>query len=128
MNISVLKNTLQQTLDGKINFPQVVGTLLNEGLESYHVDLIRSEYRYYNPQGESYVELIHTEMHNPNKTFSVDEVKAAIKASQAGQIKYKEFIDRVLNAGCVYYITYLTGKKVVYFGRNGESHTEHFPK
>jgi hypothetical protein len=31
-------------------------------------------------------------------------------------------------AGTVYYIAYLTGKQVIYFGRKGEFHIEKFPQ
>lgn len=128
MNTSALEKTLQQTLDGEITFPQVVGACIEQGLESYHVDLVRSEYRYYHPSGESFQTKVDYPHNNPQKEFSAEKVIAAIRASQAGQIKYKQFIDQILAAGCVYYITYITGKKVVYFGRNGEAHTEHFPQ
>jgi uncharacterized protein YbcV (DUF1398 family) len=34
---------------------------------------------------------------------------------------------RAAAAGVVAYWAFLTGKKVMYFGRDGESHTEWFP-
>jgi hypothetical protein len=34
----------------------------------------------------------------------------------------------ITEAGCVYYIAYLSGKKVIYFGRKGEMHVELFPQ
>lgn len=128
MNKSVLTEVIQNTLDAKITFPQVVGTCIQEKVESYHVDLVRNEFRYYNSQGESLVVTKDMTPSRANDNFSAESVVAAIRASQAGEIKYKEFIQRILAAGCVYYITYIDGKKVVYFGRKGEAHTEHFPQ
>lgn len=127
MNASIIQATLQKTLNGQITFPQVVGTLLAEGVESYHVDLVRHEYRYYHSSGENFVDTVDLGYNKAQMQFSADGVKAAIKASQAGEIKYKEFMDRILNAGCVFYVAYLSGKKVSYFGRNGEVHVENFP-
>jgi hypothetical protein len=33
-----------------------------------------------------------------------------------------------MEAGTVYYIAYLEGKRVMYIGREGDFHVEHFPK
>ena len=128
MNNAVLKEVVQNTIDAKVIFPQVVATCLNEGVESYHVDLIRNEFRFYNAQSENLVVGNGLKAERANDNFSTESVVAAIRAVQAGEIKYKEFISRILAAGCVYYIAYLAGKKVVYFGRKGESHTENFPQ
>lgn len=35
---------------------------------------------------------------------------------------------KILEAGCVYYIAYLAGQRVAYFGRGGEAHIEPFPQ
>jgi len=37
-------------------------------------------------------------------------------------------VERSAAAGVIAYWVFLTGKKVVYFGRKGEVHTEEFPK
>ena len=47
MNTNKIKETIQLTLEGKITFPQVVGALIKEGIESYHIDYVRSENTYY---------------------------------------------------------------------------------
>jgi uncharacterized protein YbcV (DUF1398 family) len=60
--------------------------------------------------------------------FTPAGVESAVRASQAQQIKYHEFCRRALAAGCVGYIVSIPGKRVVYYGRTAESHTEHFPK
>ena len=125
-------NLIQQTIDGSINatlkFPQIVGLLLDEGIESYHVDVVRNENRYYKANGESHLAKIDLPHIRPVEQFSAEKVSAAIRKVQAGNSNYQEFMDSIAQAGCVYYIAYLTGKKVVYLGRMGESHIEHFPQ
>jgi uncharacterized protein YbcV (DUF1398 family) len=63
----------------------------------------------------------------PAKDFIASGIEAAVRASQAGQIDYREFCKRVLKAGCVFYVVSLKGRRAVYSGRTGESHVELFP-
>lgn len=128
MNIKLIKEIIHGSLENTMTFPEVVTKLLNEGVESYHVDLIRSENRYYMPSGESHVES--TSFNHPEAAvkFSATSVKDAIKNIQAGKINYKQFLHQIMDAGTVYYIAYLTGKRVIYFGREGDFLEEHFPQ
>ncbi len=126
MNIAVIQEIMYQSLAGTITFPQVVGKLLNEGIEAYHVDLILGENRYYQANGEAHVEPTPFEHSIAAQTFSSIEVAFAIKSIQIGQIDYQEFLRKILAAGTVYYIAYLSGRKVIYFGRNGDLHIEPF--
>ncbi|BDA77358.1 hypothetical protein LPTSP3_g02880 [Leptospira kobayashii] len=128
MNIQKIKETVDLSLEGKITFPQIVGILLKENIESYHVDFVRAENRYYTAQGENHLEPVPHQFPSAAKEFSAEAVSATIKKVQAGKINYREFIDEVTSAGCIYYIAYLSGKRVIYFGREGEFHIEHFPK
>jgi uncharacterized protein YbcV (DUF1398 family) len=59
--------------------------------------------------------------------FDAEAIIAAIRGSQRGQIKYPEFMDRSMQAGCIGYVVWLAGRRVVYFGRRGEMHVELFP-
>jgi uncharacterized protein YbcV (DUF1398 family) len=61
------------------------------------------------------------------EAFSAEEVASAVKSIQQGKINYQEFVDQIMAAGTVFYIAYLTGKQVIYFGRKGELHIEKFP-
>jgi uncharacterized protein YbcV (DUF1398 family) len=56
------------------------------------------------------------------------ELVAAIREAQADTIPYPEFIKRSTAAGVIGYWAFLTGRKVIYFGRKGETHTEEFPR
>jgi uncharacterized protein YbcV (DUF1398 family) len=60
--------------------------------------------------------------------FSSSETVAAIRAAQADTIRYPEFVKRSTAAGVIGYWAFLTGKRVIYFGRKGQSHVEEFPK
>jgi uncharacterized protein YbcV (DUF1398 family) len=55
-------------------------------------------------------------------------VVAAIRAAQADTIRYPEFMKQAMAAGAVAYWVFLSGKKVIYFGRRGEFHIEEFPR
>lgn len=127
MNTKLLHEVAHNSYNNTISFPEVVQALSKEGVESYHVDLVRNEYRYYLPNGESHVEKLEHTYPQAAMKFSADAVEANVRAIQSGHISYQEFIKKIMEAGCVYYITYLSGRKVVYFGRDGAKHVEHFP-
>ena len=59
--------------------------------------------------------------------FSSSGVIAAIRGAQADTIRYPEFVKRATAAGVIAYWSFLTGAKVIYFGRKGEVHIEEFP-
>jgi uncharacterized protein YbcV (DUF1398 family) len=127
MDKNIIKETVQASLAAQISFPQVVGKLLSEGVSSYHVDLVRMENRYYSSQDETHLEPKGIKAPKISQNFSAEKVAAAVKSSQAGTINYQQFIELIAEAGTSYYVAYLTGKKVIYFGREGDSRTEHFP-
>ena len=128
MDRKVLNETIEYSISGKIKFPQIVGMLIEQGVESYHVDLVRAENRFYNSSGESHVLTIPHKMPKAATNFVAASVQASIKRSQQGVINYTSFIEEVTKAGCVYYIAYLKGERVIYFGREGDFHVEYFPK
>ena len=113
---------------GAISFPEVVGRLMSDGIEAYHVDYVRSENRYYWPNGESHVEQVPHKFSAPAQEFSAEAVRSSLKRVQAGEIDYARFSEEILNAGCVFYIAYLVGRRVTYLGRKGDFHIEHFPR
>jgi hypothetical protein len=60
--------------------------------------------------------------------FNGAELVAAIRGAQADTVRYPEFVKRSTAAGVIGYWAFLTGKRVIYFGRKGEQHIEEFPK
>lgn len=127
MNANLCKEMVEASISGSLKFPEIVGKLMADGVESYHVDFVRSENRYYWPHGGSHVEPVDLSHGEAAARFSAARVEAAVRRSQAGKLTYPQFVQEVLDAGCVYYVAYLAGKRVVYFGREGDSHTEFFP-
>ena len=79
------------------------------------------------PDGDSLVVKLQHPPQAIGATFSAAGVEAAVRASQRGEIKYVEFAARSMAAGCVGYFAQITGRQVLYFGRNGEVHVERFP-
>jgi uncharacterized protein YbcV (DUF1398 family) len=50
-----------------------------------------------------------------------------VRQAQRGEIVYPQFVKQTMQAGCIGYFVQIAGKRVHYFGRNGEVHTEWFP-
>jgi uncharacterized protein YbcV (DUF1398 family) len=111
----------------RISFGEVVMKLVEAGVERYHADLVRSQTTYYLPNGDTEVVQAHTIEVVPATAFTAEGVQAAVRAIQAGTIKYRTFCQRVLEAGCVGYIASMAGQRVVYYGRTGDNHVEWFP-
>ena len=125
--INTVQETTRESLAGTMTFPEVVQKLAAIGVESYRVDLIRNEKTVFMPNGESIVEKLVWKNPAPAAQFSFEGVQAAVKRSQAKEIDYQEFLRQIMAAGTTFYMVYLNGKKVVYFGRNGEMNIEGFP-
>ena len=123
--------TMQECTDAsdqeRISFPEVVMKLMQAGVERYHADLLRSEKIYYMPSGDSHRIEAATIAAVPPAAFSADGVAAAVRAIQQQQIKYREFCERIAQAGCVGYMVSLAGRRAVYYGRTGDSYVEPFP-
>jgi uncharacterized protein YbcV (DUF1398 family) len=113
--------------EGNLSFPQIVAKLITAGIESYHTDLRRAEKTYYMSNGESHIVGAKMIEADPPEEFSAAGVEAAVRSIQSGKIDYAEFCARILAAGCVSYQVFLTGRLVVYAGRNGDSVVEPFP-
>jgi uncharacterized protein YbcV (DUF1398 family) len=61
--------------------------------------------------------------------FDAAAIKQAIREAQAlvPGYSYKAFCAKLAEAGCAGYLISLTGGRVLYYGRTGETHTEYFP-
>jgi Protein of unknown function (DUF1398) len=53
MNNAVIQELIEKALARKITFPEILAALTKEGVESYHVDFLRNQVRYYTKSGES---------------------------------------------------------------------------
>jgi len=90
------------------------------------MDLPCHERTFYMPDGTSERVLTHKSPQSA-QVFSAQGVEAAVRAIQRGEIRYQEFCARIAQAGCVGYHVFLGGRRVVYYGRNGDQHVEYFP-
>jgi uncharacterized protein YbcV (DUF1398 family) len=111
----------------RATFPTIVGMLMEAGVERYHADLTRGEKTYYMPDGSSEIVPSPALQCEIGAAFSAQGVEAAVRATQAQKIKYREFCRSIAMAGCTDYVVSLVGKRVIYNGRTGESLVEMFP-
>lgn len=127
MNAQVIHEVNAATEEGKMTFPQVVGKMLEAGIESYFVDFIAGRKTCYATTGETVTEPMILKLDPVAEEFSTDALVAAIRGAQADTVRYPEFVKRSTAAGVAGYWAFLTGKQVIYFGRKGEVHIERFP-
>ncbi len=128
MTPALLDRCTAGAFDGSVPFPETIKRLTADGVEWYSANLIFGMTTYYG------ADLSHDQTSWPDwmapgmaDQFQTAGVSAAIRASQAREIGYREFLQRVAEAGVVYYTVHLKGRKAVYFGRHGDSFTEPFP-
>lgn len=126
--LTIIREVAQASDAERMTFPEVVARLSAVGVERYHVDVVRAERTYYLPNGGFHPEPAHADGDHPATAFAGAAVEAAVRASQRGEIGYREFRRRAAAAGCVGYLVSLVGRRVVYYGRTGETHVEHFPR
>lgn len=128
MNTQVMHAALQGSSEGRLTFPQVIGMLAGEGVESYCVDFVSGVDTFYMPDGRTHVEPVSLNQTSVAEEFSAAGVVAAIRAAQADKLRYPEFVNCVKRAGVAGYRVFLSGRKVIYFGRKGDLHIEEFPR
>jgi uncharacterized protein YbcV (DUF1398 family) len=128
MNTILINEAARKTLAGTMSFPEVVGQLLAAGVEYYHVDYVGMKKTFYSADGDTAVTPIDYEGLPPvSPEFAVEALKANILDSQRNGQKYRDFTRRAMEAGVQGYFAFLRGKRVTYFGRQGDAHTEWFP-
>ena len=128
MESKIVAEAARATLDGSIPFPEVVRRLLETGVEYYRVDYVELQKTFYSATGEIIKTPINYEdLPSVALEFNVELLRAAILDSQQNGQHYRDFTKRAMNAGVQGYIAFLTGKRVTYWGRGGDQHTEWFP-
>lgn len=124
----VIEKCAHESHAGLLTFPEVLGRLVDVGVESYFSDYRDQSTTYYLSDNEA----IHVEMDMPSidisNSFDKGAVISAIRAAQSDAVRYPEFLKLTMAAGCVGYIVWIAGRHVSYFGRTGEVHLEHFPQ
>jgi uncharacterized protein YbcV (DUF1398 family) len=128
--IQAADKCLRGAEDHTMTFPQIVGTLMQEGFESYSIDYRRAKAIYYRSDGDS-IELVTHRTDVPvAETFNTAAIQAALREAQqlVAGYTYEGFCRKVMEAGCAGYIVSFSGRRAVYFGRTAKIHVEHFPQ
>lgn len=126
----IAQKCLNAAHDGTMNFPQIVGTLIEAGFEGYFVDYRQNISTYYLSDGDSVELAMSPSARNIAEIFNVDGIKDAIGDAQnnVAGYSYDKFCEKVKANGCAGYFVSFLGKRVLYFGRSAETHTELFPQ
>ena len=128
MNADVARKMAEATLKGDLPFPEIVGNLIREGVEYYHVDYVSSSFSFYSASGGVVVApLVFEGLPEIANDFNVAELRAAILDSQQNRQKFRQFCARAVSAGVQSYFAFLRGKRVLYIGRQGAQLVEWFP-
>jgi uncharacterized protein YbcV (DUF1398 family) len=128
VNAKVIHEVLAESQAGQLVFPEAVRRLLEAGVESYFCDLARGTETFYLRDGQTHLEKMTLPLSSVAEGFAPSELVAAIRGAQTDTIRYPEFMKRASAAGVIAYWVFLTGRKVIYFGRKGEFHVEEFPR
>jgi uncharacterized protein YbcV (DUF1398 family) len=118
--------TSRASEEHRITFPEVVAQLAAAGIERNSVDLVTGTSTYYTSGGETEV-VRFPRPDRPAADFSAEGVAAAVARSQRENTPFPAFRAEIAGAGCVGFCVSLPGRRVVYYGRNADSHIEHFP-
>ena len=112
-----------------MTFPQIVGTLMEAGFESYAVDFRRATATYYLPDGASIQLPTHRVDARVAASLDTARMQAAIREAQqlVPGYTYKGFCEKAAAAGCAGYVVSFSGRRALYIGRAAETHVERFP-
>lgn len=127
MDINTVEECTKLSDEGKMTFPEAVARLDKAGIESYVTHMLVPN-KIYCAGNEVYETPVNfTSELKVASQYNEEKLIQALRAVQSHKIDYQEFLKQIMNAGIVYYIVYIKGRKCVYFGRKGEQYTESFP-
>jgi uncharacterized protein YbcV (DUF1398 family) len=127
---SIAEKCLAAAYGNAMTFPQIVGALIEAGFDGYAVDFRAGDATYYLPDGDNTTIPLPHGGAKVASAFDAAGVAAQIKWAQANppDYGYIAFCENVMAMGCAGYVVSFVGRRVLYYGRSGETHTEHFPK
>lgn len=125
----VARTTLEGAEGDRMTFPEGVKLLMEAGLDGYAADFRSAARIYYRPDGETLELPAAWGAEKVAERFDPEALKSAIREAQmqVPGYTYKGFCAKVVAAGCAGYVVSLLGRRVLYYGRTGETHTEYFP-
>jgi uncharacterized protein YbcV (DUF1398 family) len=126
---TIAQNCKDGAESNSMTFPQIVGTLMEAGFESYLVDFRKRTANYYLPNDESVEFTTHETATQVAAALDDAALATAIREAQdlVPGYTYAGFCAKAKAAGCAGYIVSFSGKRAVYFARTGEIHVEYFP-
>lgn len=128
MNTQVIDECKKLSLEGKITFPEVIKRLGSVGAERYIMDLVGMRSLCFGIQDEVHVSTVDFEGPKVSFHFDSEKVQEAIREIQNLRIDYRMFLTRIMEAGCTHYEVFISGRKAIYFGRDGAMHIEDFKR
>jgi uncharacterized protein YbcV (DUF1398 family) len=100
MNANEIAVLARSTLDGSMPFPEIVGKLIANSVEYYHVDYATGSFTFYGASGAAVIAPIIIEgLPSTAEDFDVAALKAAILDSQQHGQKFRDFCGRAIQAG-----------------------------
>ena len=128
MDADAVNSLAKATLDGSLPFPQIVGELVAQGVEYYHVNYASKCFTFYSAAGAAIsAPLTFEGLPSISQDWDATALKEAITDSQQNGQKFCQFCSRAMIAGVQGYFAFLRGQRVVYLGRAGDQHVEWFP-
>ncbi len=128
MNAQIVDEASRATLAGTMPFAEIVGRLIDSGVEYYHVDYVTLRKAFYRGAGDVVVTPITDEgLPEVSAEFDQAALRAAILDSQVNGQHHRDFTIRAMTTGVQGYIAFLRGLRVTYWGRGGDEHTERCP-
>ncbi len=127
---SIAEKCLEAAYDKSMAFPQIVGALIGAGFDGYSIDYRAGTATYYLPDGDDATIPLPHGGASVAASFDAAGIAAQIKWAQANppDYSYAAFCANVTALGCAGYLVSFLGKRVLYVGRTGETHIEHFPQ
>lgn len=128
MKTQLIAAAVHATLHAEKPFPQIVGMLIEAGVEFYHVDYVALRKTFYSGEVAIVTMPIPIEgLPAVAADFDAAALRANILDSQQNGQTWRDFTLRAMNGGVQGYFAFLRGQRVTYFGRQGDQHTEWFP-
>jgi len=128
MDANQILKAAEATLSGSMAFPEIVKSLIENGVEYYFVDYASQSFTFYSSEGAVvHAPLSFEGLPAIGENFDPLALRTAIVDSQQHGQKFREFSKRAVAAGVQGYFAFLRGQHVTYFSRQGDQHTEWFP-
>jgi uncharacterized protein YbcV (DUF1398 family) len=128
MDADQILKAAKATRTGSMPFPEIVKDLIANGVEYYFVDYAAGTFTFYSAEGAvAHAPLSFEDLPGISEDFNKEALQAAIVDSQQHGQTFRDFCKRAVSAGVQGYFAFLRGRRVTYFGRQGDHHTEWFP-